>query len=207
MSLFHSVPRMENPFLKTWQILTSGIFIGLLAAGFILLVSAPPRAQAIILLPTKTPRPWVVHLTGAVANPGVYEIASDSRLRDVIALAGGALPQADLEAVNLAARLGDGVKIRIPFQGETPVAPLLENPTLPESPKETSGINVNLIDINHASAEQLEALPGIGKTRADAIVEYRQSHGNFDTIEQIQNVPGIGPAIFEQIRGLIMVTP
>jgi len=198
---------MESSSLKSWQILILGILIGLLSAGLILLVSAPPRAQAILLLPTKTLRPWVIHLSGAVATPGVYEIAPESRLRDVIALAGGLLPQADLEAINLAVRLNDGVKIRIPYQGETPPAPIIEMPVLPESSEEAPVANTTRVDINHANAEQLEALPGIGKTRADAIVEYRQKHGNFDTIEQIQNVPGIGPTIFEQIRHLIVVTP
>lgn len=192
--------------MKPWQLVLIGVFSGLLSAALVLLISAPPRSETIILT-TKTPLPWVVHVSGAVVTPGVYEVPPMSRVRDVIERAGGLLPQANTEAINLAAPLKDGVKIRIPFLDEETTPLPINNSPLPEVYNEASGTDSDRLDINQASIEQLEALPGIGRTRAEAIVEYRQKQGKFDTIEQIQNVPGIGPGIFEQVRELITVTP
>ncbi|MCX8025125.1 MAG: ComEA family DNA-binding protein [Thermanaerothrix sp.] len=192
--------------MKPWQLVLVGVFSGLLSAALILLISAPPRSETILLI-TKTPSPWIVHISGAVIKPGVYEVPPLSRVRDVVERAGGLLPQANTEAVNLAATLKDGIKIRIPFLGEETTTFLTDTTPLPETFDNGSESDSGRLDINQASAEQLEALPGIGKTRAEAIIEYRQKHGKFDTIEQIQNVPGIGPGIFEQIRELIIVTP
>lgn len=192
--------------MKPWQLVLIGVFSGLLSAALVLLISAPPRSETIILT-TKTPLPWVVHVSGAVVTPGVYEVPPMSRVRDVIERAGGLLPQANTEAINLAAPLKDGVKIRIPFLDEETTSLPINNSPVPEVYNEASGTDSDRLDINQASIEQLEALPGIGRTRAEAIVEYRQKQGKFDTIEQIQNVPGIGPGIFEQVRELITVTP
>lgn len=192
--------------MKPWQLVLVGVFSGLLSAALALLISAPPRSET-IMLTTKTPSPWVVHVSGAVVTPGVYEVPPMSRVRDVIERAGGLLPQANTEVINLAAPLKDGIKIRIPFLGEETTPLPIDNAPLPEVYNEASGGDSDRLDINQASVEQLEALPGIGRTRAEAIVEYRQKQGKFDTIEQIQNVPGIGPGIFEQIRELITVTP
>ncbi|WP_322807922.1 ComEA family DNA-binding protein [Thermanaerothrix sp.] len=192
--------------MKPWQLVLIGVFSGLLSAALVLLISAPPRSETIILT-TKTPLPWVVHVSGAVVTPGVYEVPPMSRVRDVIERAGGLLPQANTEAINLAAPLKDGVKIRIPFLDEETTPLPINNSPVPEVYNEASGTDSDRLDINQASIEQLEALPGIGRTRAEAIVEYRQKQGKFDTIEQIQNVPGIGPGIFEQVRELITVTP
>ncbi len=192
--------------MKPWQLVLVGVFSGLLSAALVLLISAPPRSE-IILLTIKTPSPWVVHVSGAVVAPGVYEVPPMSRVKDVIERAGGLLPQANTEVINLAAPLKDGSKIRIPFLGEEATPLPLDNVPMPEGYDEASGADSNRLDINQASVEQLETLPGIGRTRAEAIIEYRQKHGKFDTIEQIQNVPGIGPGIFEQIRELITVTP
>jgi competence protein ComEA len=192
--------------MKPWQLVLIGVFSGLLSAALVLLISAPPRSETIILT-TKTPLPWVVHVSGAVVTPGVYEVPPMSRVRDVIERAGGLLPQANTEAINLAAPLTDGVKIRIPFLYEETTPLPINNSPVPEVYNEASGTDSHRLDINQASIEQLEALPGIGRTRAEAIVKYRQKQGKFDTIEQIQNVPGIGPGIFEQVRELITVTP
>ncbi|MGB9800780.1 MAG: helix-hairpin-helix domain-containing protein [Thermanaerothrix sp.] len=192
--------------MKPWQLILVGVLGGLLSTALILLISAPPRSETIILR-TQTPSPWVIHLSGAVTRPGVYEVPPKSRLMDVINIAGGLLPQADTDAINLAAPLKDGIKIRIPFLGEETSSSSADITSSVEIYDEASGTESDRLDINQASVEQLETLPGIGKTRAEAIIEYRQKHGKFDTIEQIQNVPGIGPGIFEQIREFITVTP
>ena len=188
--------------VKTWQALVLGILLGLLVAALVLIVSAPPRGEALILLPTKTVAPFLVHVAGAVASPGVYPAQPGSRVVDVITLAGGALPDANMDGLNLAAILGDGMKVYVPFKGEIArgdaEAPLANN---------MEDSHVSQIDLNMATVEQLETLPGIGRTKAEAIVQYREAHGGFDTIEQVQDVPGIGPTIFAQIRDRITVAP
>jgi len=188
--------------LKTWQALVMGILLGLLVAALILIVSVPPRREALMILPTKTIAPFLVHITGAVASPGVYSVQPGSRVADIITLAGGSLPDANVDALNLAAPLSDGVKIYVPYKGEA-VYSITEVP-LAEGVSDSSESPINL---NKATVEQLEALPGIGRTKAEAIVQYREAHGNFDTIEQVQDVPGIGPTIFAQIRDRITVAP
>ena len=177
-----------------------GIFIGLLAAGLLLLVSRPPRGQPIRLSPPPEAPPLVVHVDGAVAHPGVVELPQGSRVRDAIEAAGGALPQAVLESLNLAAPLEDGAQIYV----------LAENETQPPGATtggfpSRSGEVGSLVNINTATQGELEGLPGIGPTRARSIIAYREAHGPFPDIEAIQEVEGIGEGIFAEIKKLITV--
>jgi competence protein ComEA len=122
----------------------------------------------------------------------------DSRVIDAIAAAGGATDEADLAGINLARRVRDEEQYYIPAQGETP--PL----TLESAGTSGNQTNVDgLIDLNTASIDQLQTLPGIGPVLAGAIVEYRQGSGPFQTVDDIVNVPRIGPATLERIRGLV----
>jgi competence protein ComEA len=176
-----------------------GVLMGLLAGGLVLLVSSAPRGEAIRLLPPPTAPPLTVHVDGAVVQPGVYELPQGSRIQNAIQAAGGVLPEADLQALNLAALLEDGATIRVPERGSAPS--LSESTRGGEIAVDPGG----LIDINTATQEALESLPGIGPTLAQRVIEYRQANGPFPSIEAIQNVPGIGPGIFEKIKGLITV--
>ena len=176
-----------------------GLLAGLLAAGVILLVQSKPRGEPIELLPPPTPPPIRVHLCGAVAQPGVVVLPPGAILADALAAAGGALPGADLQAVNLAAPLQDGDRICL-TNPATQTAQPDHPPLLTATPTDRG-----LIDINSAQAEELEVLPGIGPVLAGNIVEYRQRNGPFGEVEDLLAVPGIGPGKLEAIRPFITV--
>lgn len=123
-----------------------------------------------------------VHVCGAVINPGVYELPGGSRVYDAINLAGGFDTEADTEATNLVETVTDGEQIRIPFIGESMIT-------------ESSG----LIDINQAEVTELCEIPGIGESRAQAIVDYRSEHGKFNSVEELMNIPGIKEGLYARI--------
>lgn len=132
---------------------------------------------------------WV-HVSGCVHTPGVYRLASGSRVFDAIEMAGGALVCGDVDRLNLASRAVDGQKIHVPRK--------------PQEGDER-GISNGLININYADQRLLETLPGIGPAIAQRIIEYRERTGGFSSIEEIMNVDRIGPATFERIKDLITV--
>lgn len=178
--------------------------IGLLLVGAILIVAIrwKPAARIEIIppAPTATPSPIQVYVSGAVVQDGVYELPHDAIVQNAIQAAGGLGADADTEHLNLAKPLEDGEHIYVPHIGEAP----MPTPTSSPSESETS-ISRGLININTASQAELETLPGIGPALAQRIIEYRELHGGFPTIEDLQNVSGIGPAVFEDIRDLITV--
>lgn len=188
---------------KTIYILAIGILIGLLAAGLILLISAPSLSTPILILSTPTSSLIAVHISGQVDAPGVYYLEPGSRVQDALLAAGGCTEQADADQINLAARLNDGQKLYIPAKGEALSA---SNPVQTPLPNTSSEETPAIIDLNLASQQELESLPGIGPSKASDIIAYRQKNGRFVTIEEIQNVPGIGAALFEKIRPYIIVT-
>ncbi|RLD05634.1 MAG: hypothetical protein DRI56_09210 [Chloroflexota bacterium] len=206
----------EEPsfFQKTWWMLIGGIFIGLLSAGVILLICRPPQGAAIILRPAPTTVPIAVHITGAVAEPGVYNLPVNSRVEDVIKKAGGTTANADINAVNMAAILEDGMQVNIPLKinaivvysdRSIPGYEVEEEETEENGEKQTSTSTVSYpININTATQAELETLPGIGPVTAQKIIEYRQENA-FQIIEDIQKVSGIGPATFEKLKDFITV--
>ena len=176
-----------------------GLVLGLLAAAGILLAAGKPRSSPVMLLPTPAPTNLTIDVTGEVVKPGVYQLPPNSHVLDAIQAAGGLLVDADVNTLNMASEVSDGQKIIVLTQSQLPV-PM-------QGTERSNPIEVNgLIDINTATAEQLDILPGIGPTKASDIITYRQKNGAFDRIEDIQNVTGIGPATFEAIRNLISVT-
>jgi competence protein ComEA len=179
-----------------------GILIGLLVAGALFLISRPPRGQSIRLSPPPEAPPLAVYVSGAVAHPGMYELPQGSRVQDAIQAAGGALPQAMLESLNLAAPLEDGAQVYVLSENETGPPGATTGGFPSRSGEVAAG---SLVNINTATQEELEGLPGIGPTRARAIIAYREEHGPFPDIEAIQEVEGIGEGIFEEIKGLITV--
>jgi competence protein ComEA len=150
------------------------------------------------LPPTPTPAPIRVYVSGAVRQPDVYELPPGSIIQHAVNAAGGPTSDADLDHINLALELRDQQQVYVPRQGET-------NPPPPVSGG--GGQEGTLVNINTAPVAELETLPGIGPTLAQRIVDYRETSGPFETIEEIQNVPGIGLATFEGLRDLIAVGP
>lgn len=141
-----------------------------------------------------------VHVCGAVVSPGVYVLPAGSRVGDAVEAAGGMTPEAAADHENLAMPVTDAQKIVILTAEEAGTDPY----GLSEICFGDSEI-VGLININTASAAELETLPGIGSVKAEAIIAWRRRHGGFATIEDIRNVSGIGAATWEDIRDLITV--
>lgn len=142
-----------------------------------------------------------VYLCGAVANPGVYQIAEGSRLFEALEAAGGMLEEADLTSQNLARILQDGEQIQILTKDEVKA---LEDAGISVQ-GESITKNNGLININTASVQELTTLTGIGESRAQAIIEYRETNGFFTSIDGIKNVSGIKDALFEKIKNQITV--
>ncbi|OMG08762.1 competence protein ComEA [Actinomyces naeslundii] len=148
----------------------------------------------------------VVHVTGAVIRPGVVTLGEGSRVNDAISAAGGVSPDADTQQLNLARVLTDGEQIRVPRIGEVlpdpaPQSGAAATPGAGTDPgKPGAGSASGTVNINTASASDLEKLPGIGPALAQRIVEYRDSHGPFASVDALTDVPGIGKAKLEALR-------
>ncbi len=174
-----------------------GLLTGLLAAGLLYLLVSKPRGQPVQLAPVPTPLPLRVHVSGAVVHPGVFELSPGSIVKDAIEAAGGPLPQASLERLNQAAMVQEGQLITIPTVVPTPSGIATTGGAPAADPA--------LVNINLADAVDLDRLPGIGPALAQEIVRYREANGPFTRVEDLLNVPGIGPAKLAQVRDLITV--
>jgi competence protein ComEA len=146
-----------------------------------------------------TPGPVVVDVAGDVARPGVVRLAGGARVIDAITAAGGARPDADLGRLNLAAKLVDGQHVAVPKVGE-PVANPSGTPTADSTPTRDAPL-----DLNTATEAQLEALPGIGPSLAQAIVTERDRTGGFRSVSELRRVRGIGDARYAQLEPLVHV--
>ncbi|MBT98025.1 MAG: hypothetical protein CL902_05280 [Dehalococcoidia bacterium] len=165
--------------------------------------NAPIRVIAPSSIPNQEEAPSEVrvYVSGAVANPGVYTLDSESRISDAVDAAGGVTEDGASDGLNLAARVTDEAEYRVLKQGESPsIGAARSQPTTGDVVSAEGLININL-----ASAELLDTLPGIGPVLAQATIDYRENVRPFRTIAEIQEVPKIGPGTFEEIRGLIMV--
>ena len=160
-------------------------------------VAPAPAAQ-----PTPTAGSIVVFVSGAVQQPGLYTLPPDARVGDALSAAGSFTSDANINAVNQAEHLADGVQIHVPALGE---------PSIAEPPAGVSGVTRSgspdielgegLIDLNHATLEELESLPGIGPQKAKDIVSNRP----YASVDDLDRVPGVGPATIENIRNLVTV--
>jgi competence protein ComEA len=143
----------------------------------------------------------VVHVVGAVAAPGVQRLPTGSRVIDAVEAAGGAAPDADLSRVNLAAVLADGQQVVVLRPGEAPPIAAGADPSGPgASDGASSGGDGALVDINRASAAELEELPGVGPATAEAIIAHRDQNGPFASVDDLLDVRGIGEVKLEQLR-------
>lgn len=153
----------------------------------------------------------IVDIKGMVANPGIYEVDSTSRVNDVITLAGGLLEGADTSKINLAKIVEDEMAIII-YSTEEVLEKFKEENCVCEKCDITNDACINnvtdnnkLININTADYIELQEINGVGETKAKKIVEYREENGLFTSIEDIKNVPGIGESLFEKIKIYITI--
>ena len=154
----------------------------------------------------------IVYITGAVKNEGIYELEENSRIADAIEISGGLTEEANINDINLAYILEDGVKVYIPKTGDnsndikdsTSIYITKDNSNTGSS-QNTSSNAQNKININTATQDELETLPGIGPSIAEKIINYRKENGKFTSIEDIKKVSGIGDSKYAQIKDLIKV--
>ena len=205
--------------LSISHIILGALVIIAIAGGILLALRQPPSANIAVvsLTPTlapaavPTPQPHVgVYISGAVVNPGVYIVNDGSRLADIILIAGGAAADADLTAVNLAAVLRDEQHWHIPKRSPdaTPLAGGLA--ASGGEPAAADGAQPNRppngkVDLNTADVDMLKSLPGIGDTRARAIVSHRELNGAFTSVDALLDVNGIGIGTLEALRNLVEV--
>lgn len=193
--------------------------------------SAAPTAAAPVLAPPPPPVPppavtpapiLIVHVSGHVRRPGVYRLFPGARVMDAVRAAGGATPDADTEAMNLAAYAGDGSHIEVLARGERPTespdtpntvtpdasparpavgAVLAPGPVAPDGPKRPA----QPINLNTADSNQLQSLPTVGPEMASRILQYRNTHGGFRSVEELDVIEGIGPKKLDKIRPYVIV--
>jgi len=147
----------------------------------------------------------VVHVVGAVNNPGVYALKHDARVLDAIDAAGGATAEAALIGVNLARIVSDGEQLRIPTAEELESLELGVSSSGNQIPGETGSQGPFTVNINRATAAELETLPGIGPALAARIVDWRTANGSFKSVEDLDAVSGIGSKMLERIRALVSI--
>jgi competence protein ComEA len=162
---------------------------------------APPTAGGDLATTTSTATTVVVHVAGAVARPGIVVVPNGARVVDAIDAAGGPVPDADLDRLNLAARVRDGDRVLVARAGDPP-GPSITNDVPGSSP---DGTATSPLDLNNATAADLEALPGIGPTLAAAIIAERDRRGGFGSVDDLRSVRGIGDQRFADLRELVTV--
>ncbi len=168
---------------------------------------APPSTPMAVAPDSAPPAPAFVHVAGSVRVPGVYELGSDARVHDAIEAAGGPTVDADLDGLNLAASLADGQRVYVPVTGEVDPASVPTGGGAVASAGGSAGADAAAapVDLNTATVEQLQTLPGIGPATAAAIVDDRQRHGPFMSVAELERVPGIGPAKMVAVADLVTV--
>jgi competence protein ComEA len=199
---------------RTWLLLRCGMELRtVLALGAVLVVASSlavrhyvtGRPQAVRVpaaapVAAEGPRPTMskqpaltVDVAGKVAHPGLRRLPAGSRVADALAAAGGPLPGADITSLNLARRLADGEQLLVGRPAPPPGANTADGAAGPTSP----------VSLNSASLPQLDALPGVGPVLAQHILDFRNQHGGFATLQQLRQVPGIGDRKFATLKSLV----
>jgi competence protein ComEA len=148
----------------------------------------------------------LVHVAGAVRRPGVYSLPQGARIHEAVEKAGGATRRADLSGLNLAAKVEDGRQIVVPRRGRSGGAPAAAGAAGTGTPAAGTGATpAGPIDLNTATAEQLDTLAGVGPATAQKILAYREEHGGFRTVEELDQIPGIGEKRLASLRDQVRV--
>ena len=196
----------------------AGVIFAVVCTLFFTQYTQPEQQEAIIVQEDSTKKPensflepesnineLVVHVAGAVKNPGVYTLQEGDRIEDAITQA-ELLPEADADALNRAALLSDGQKIVVPFQQDlNSINQGSINQEVQYEDISTTVYTSEKVNLNTATITQLMTLPGIGEVKAQAIIRYRQEHNGFQTIEELLQVNGIGTVIYGQIAYLVCI--
>jgi competence protein ComEA len=203
-------------------LLLAGLSVGVAATLVLLTVRDSTRPAAIELvpppplptftlqsepMPTATAGLLAVYVTGEVRFPAVYELPPDSLAAAAVEAAGGFTAAADPVAINLARRLADGMQLHVPARAETSPSPSAFSDAPPAVRSAPVDLFAGLVNINSATAPELEALPGIGPSLAARIIAHRDENGPFVSVEALLDVSGIGEAKLEAILDLVTVSP
>ena len=165
-----------------------------------------PAAAPVVIAATATPTPAptegevVVHVSGAVATPGVHRLPAGARVADAIAASGGATGEAAVDALNLARVLDDGEQVHVPTAAEAAAAAVA-----PSGGGSGAVDGEGIVDLNRATADDLEALPGVGPVLAERILAHREEIGGFTDVGQLLDVSGIGPAVLADLEPRVRV--
>jgi competence protein ComEA len=227
-------PRSVGETLAAWlawfglaRLLLTALSVGVVVAGGVWLLRAPTPdtvtslpvadgagvARASLPLPTAAPtttpvatvpQPIVVHVAGAVIHPGVFTLPPGSRVHAAVEAAGGSAPDGQLDGVNLATPLTDGQRVYVPAVGEVDPGAVIDVAAAPATHSGTAA-PPGPVDLNRATAAELEELPGVGPATAAAIIDDRERHGPYATVDDLDRVSGIGPAKLDAIRELVTV--
>jgi competence protein ComEA len=210
-------------FIGLRRLLTGG-FTAVVLAGIAWFIMKPtpvpidafvPQVTSMATPTSISPSQVKVHVAGAVVSPGVYQLSSTARVVDAIAAAGGALRSADLESINLAQTLTDTEQVYVPVKKvsrpRVTVAPRLRpqrtSPTtIPAGSAGAATPSTKLVNLNTATAAELDSLTGVGPSTAKAIIAYRTKKGSFSKVEDLLNVSGIGPAKLAAMRDEVTVS-
>jgi competence protein ComEA len=186
------------------------LILAIIGGSVLLLMTQPAPVQITIIAPqpTGSPAPLSIYVTGAVQNPGtVFTLPVGSLAQDAVDAAGGAAENADLTRVNLARRLFDGDQVHVPEISDEPVADSDLDPSgenLGDNGIANSeGIINGIVYLNRASSEDLQQLPGIGPAIADRILEYRTENGRITSFEDLDEIEGIGQGLISDLQGLV----
>lgn len=220
----YAMQRASKGWVAVWAlvILTSAVMLwqGVSTSLSPVPAETPPNPTANSLAPAEGVQPApeanvesaeiVVHVAGAVKKPGVVRVPRGSRVDDAVRAAGGFSSEADADSINLAQPLEDGVQVYVPRKNQQIAVPgriggTERSSVEPQSVQTQHGQTAGKLNINTATAEQLESLPGVGPVTARAIVEYRKQNGIFRSVDDLLEVRGIGPKRLEQIRPYVIV--
>ncbi len=208
------MPGLSRQQLIAWAAV--GLIILLIGANYLRgQLSVPSAAEDLppVTMSLKENRPEArlkVHVVGAVVRPGLYEVEAGSRVADALDKAGGPTPAADLNQVNLAAKMADGQQLVVPEKGAAGGAAaggtgVADGGGGNGGGAAGAGMAGQPVNLNTATLEQIDGLDGIGPKTAQKIIDYREAHGGFKSIEELMEVPGIGPAKFEQLKADVVI--
>jgi competence protein ComEA len=175
------------------------LLVALVVAGRVAVGREEPgQARTSVVAMRAEPAPvqkLLVHVVGAVREPGLYRLDDGSRVDDALRAAGGPKPKAALDLINLAAPVADGQQVIVPLRGQDGVAG--------SAAGGSAGAPVGPVHLNSATLEQLDTLPGVGPVTAQKILDYRDEHGAFSSVDELDSVPGIGPTRLAELKKLV----